>query len=50
MICKTMITSKKEKSSNPKDEISFDLISIRMSELMKSPNKKEKNIIYLYEK
>lgn len=31
-----MITSKKEKSSNPKDEISFDLISIRMSELMKS--------------
>ncbi|WP_264548123.1 hypothetical protein [Flavobacterium sp. N2820] len=31
-----MITSKKEKSSNPKDEIPFDLISIRMSDLMKS--------------
>lgn len=41
-----MITSKKEKSSNPKDEISFDLISNRIDYLVSNLTKSVEQLIF----
>ena len=41
-----MITSKKEKSSNPKDKISFDLISNRIDYLVSTLTKSVEQLIF----